>query len=173
MPDAVFFARPSGSDEPYQLVLFFKAPFGARTVYASVLKAIERAPRLDHLRLENIRATSDVLDLPLNMALDGGPQSGAWVWTNSASIPNAQGYQSEVAIWTLPSRVAELAKSRHLESARINVNQEHELRYWAERLGVSREELLDAVRKAGSNTEFVQKSLKRPRGAIRRKPPQE
>ena len=42
---------------------------------------------------------------------------------------------------------------------RINVNQEHELRYWAQRFGVSPEEIRNAVSAAGDRADRVQAHL--------------
>lgn len=43
---------------------------------------------------------------------------------------------------------------------RINMNQEHEVRYWTEKLGVTREELQKAVDAAGSTASAVEKELR-------------
>jgi hypothetical protein len=45
--------------------------------------------------------------------------------------------------------------------ARINVEQEHELSYWSEKLGVSREQLRKAVQAAGPMVKDVQRHLNR------------
>jgi len=45
------------------------------------------------------------------------------------------------------------------DRARINVNQEHELRHWADKLGVSPEELRNAVKAAGDRAEQVKAHL--------------
>lgn len=45
--------------------------------------------------------------------------------------------------------------------ARINVDQEHELSYWSEKLGVSRDELRKAVEDAGSMVKDVRRHLNR------------
>ena len=45
------------------------------------------------------------------------------------------------------------------DDARINLEQEHELRYWSEKLGVSREELRKAVQAAGPMVKDVQRHL--------------
>lgn len=44
---------------------------------------------------------------------------------------------------------------------RINVNEEHEVRYWTEELGVTREELERAVKAVGVMVEDVRKHLKK------------
>jgi len=43
---------------------------------------------------------------------------------------------------------------------RINMSQEHEVRYWTEKLGVTREELQKAVDTAGSTVSAVEKQLR-------------
>lgn len=45
------------------------------------------------------------------------------------------------------------------DDARINVEQDHELRYWSEKLGVSRDELRRAVQTAGPMVKDVQRHL--------------
>jgi energy-coupling factor transporter ATP-binding protein EcfA2 len=47
------------------------------------------------------------------------------------------------------------------DSKFINPNQDHELRYWSEKLGVSREELKAAVERVGNSAERVQQELRR------------
>jgi hypothetical protein len=47
------------------------------------------------------------------------------------------------------------------DDARINVDQDHELRYWSEKLGVSRDELKRAVQTAGPMVKDVQRHLAR------------
>jgi hypothetical protein len=47
------------------------------------------------------------------------------------------------------------------DDARINVEQEHEVRYWAEKLAVSREQLRQAVERAGPMVKDVQRHLAR------------
>ena len=44
---------------------------------------------------------------------------------------------------------------------RINMNQEHEVRYWTERFNVSREQLQQAVDAVGSMATSVEQKLKR------------
>lgn len=46
---------------------------------------------------------------------------------------------------------------------RVNVNEEYEVRYWAERLGVSEERLRAAVRAVGVMVKDVEAWLKKPR----------
>jgi Protein of unknown function (DUF3606) len=47
----------------------------------------------------------------------------------------------------------------HADGRRINVSQEHECRYWAEKFGVSPGELKAAVSKAGPMVEDVARAL--------------
>jgi hypothetical protein len=67
------------------------------------------------------------------------------------------------------SRCANLRKESHVaddlkqagkpDDARINVEQEHELNYWSEKFGVSREELRKAVQAAGPMVKDVRQQL--------------
>jgi hypothetical protein len=45
------------------------------------------------------------------------------------------------------------------DDARINIEQDHELRYWSDKFGVSREELQSAVAKAGPLVRNVREHL--------------
>lgn len=47
------------------------------------------------------------------------------------------------------------------DDQRINVDQDHELTYWSEKLGVSRDRLREAVAKAGPMVRNVQRELGR------------
>ena len=47
------------------------------------------------------------------------------------------------------------------DDARINVEQEHEVRYWAEKFGISGEQLKQAVQRAGPMVRDVQRHLGR------------
>jgi hypothetical protein len=51
----------------------------------------------------------------------------------------------------------DLRKTGRRDDERINVDQHHELGYWAEKLGVSREELRKAVQAAGPMVKDVQR----------------
>lgn len=42
----------------------------------------------------------------------------------------------------------------------INTKQEHEVRYWTEKLGVSREQLEEAVARVGNSASKVQEELR-------------
>ena len=44
---------------------------------------------------------------------------------------------------------------------RINIQEPHEVEYWTNRLGVSEEELRDAVERVGPMVEDVQREIKR------------
>lgn len=45
------------------------------------------------------------------------------------------------------------------DRARISLGEEHEVRYWTEKLGVSREELERAVKAVGSSADRVREHL--------------
>lgn len=45
------------------------------------------------------------------------------------------------------------------DGKRINIEQEHEVKYWTERFGVSREQLQEAVRAAGPMVDAVERRL--------------
>jgi uncharacterized protein DUF3606 len=47
------------------------------------------------------------------------------------------------------------------DGSRINIEQDHELNYWSEKFGVSREELQSAVAKAGPMLKNVREHLQR------------
>ena len=46
------------------------------------------------------------------------------------------------------------------DRSRINVNQEHELRYWTQKLGVSEERLRAVVAEVGTSTDEVREYLR-------------
>ena len=54
-----------------------------------------------------------------------------------------------------------LKQTGRSDDARINLDQDHELAYWSEKLGVSREQLREAVQAAGPMVKNVQKHLNR------------
>jgi predicted nucleotidyltransferase len=54
----------------------------------------------------------------------------------------------------------DLSKRGGQDRQRINVNQEHELRDWAEKLGVSKERLKEAVQAVGDRADKVQEHLR-------------
>ena len=51
------------------------------------------------------------------------------------------------------------SKSGQGDRQRINVNQPHEVRYWTETLGISEQQLKDAVKTAGVMAEDVRRHL--------------
>jgi hypothetical protein len=53
----------------------------------------------------------------------------------------------------------DLKQTGRPDDTRINVDQEHELGYWSEKLGVSREQLRKAVQAAGPMVDDVQRHL--------------
>jgi len=46
------------------------------------------------------------------------------------------------------------------DDTRINVDQDHELTYWSQKLGVSRDRLREAVAKAGPVVKNVERELR-------------
>lgn len=55
----------------------------------------------------------------------------------------------------------DLNKRGQQDRSRINVHEDHEVRYWTETLGVSREQLENAVRDVGPGAEAVRRHLAR------------
>ena len=55
----------------------------------------------------------------------------------------------------------DLKKTGKQDDERINVDQDHELSYWSEKLGVSRDQLRKAVHAAGPMVKDVQRHLRR------------
>jgi Protein of unknown function (DUF3606) len=45
------------------------------------------------------------------------------------------------------------------DRSRINVNQDHEVSYWTQKWGVSKEQLIAAVQKAGVSVDAVAREL--------------
>jgi hypothetical protein len=45
------------------------------------------------------------------------------------------------------------------DSARINVNEDYEVQYWTETLGISKEQLVDVVRRVGPLAKDVRAEL--------------
>jgi Protein of unknown function (DUF3606) len=54
----------------------------------------------------------------------------------------------------------DLKQTGRPDDQRINVDQDHELTYWSEKLGVSRDRLREAVAKAGPVVKNVQRELR-------------
>jgi ribonuclease PH len=46
------------------------------------------------------------------------------------------------------------------DRARINLHEKHEIQYWTEALGVTREELEQAVKQAGNSADAVRQHLR-------------
>jgi hypothetical protein len=55
----------------------------------------------------------------------------------------------------------DLKQTGKADDQRINISQDYELTYWSERLGVSKEELREAVSKAGPLVKDVEQQLHR------------
>ena len=53
----------------------------------------------------------------------------------------------------------DLSKRGGTDRSRIALGEEHEVRYWTEKLGVSREELERAVKAVGNSPDRVRKHL--------------
>jgi hypothetical protein len=53
----------------------------------------------------------------------------------------------------------DLKKTGKQDDERINVDQDHELSYWSENLGVSRDKLRETVQAAGPMVKDVQRHL--------------
>jgi hypothetical protein len=54
----------------------------------------------------------------------------------------------------------DLKQTGKQDDERINVDQDHELTYWSEKLGVSRDRLREAVAKAGPMRRNVEQALR-------------
>jgi hypothetical protein len=59
------------------------------------------------------------------------------------------------------SMADDLKQTGRQDDERINPDQDHELNYWSEKLGVSRDELRKAVQAAGPMVKDVQRHLNR------------
>jgi hypothetical protein len=56
--------------------------------------------------------------------------------------------------------IADELKSRGAQDrARVNVNEDHEVRYWIQKWGVSKEQLAAAVKKVGVSVDAVAREL--------------
>jgi hypothetical protein len=53
----------------------------------------------------------------------------------------------------------DLSKRGPSDRNRISLNEEHEVRYWTKELGVSREQLEEAVKSVGNNVDRVREHL--------------
>ena len=54
----------------------------------------------------------------------------------------------------------DLKETGRQDDQRINVDQDHELSYWSQKLGVSRDRLREAVAKAGPMVRNVERHLR-------------
>jgi hypothetical protein len=54
----------------------------------------------------------------------------------------------------------DLKQTSRQDDERINVDQDHELSYWSSKLGVSRDQLREAVAKVGPMREAVERHLR-------------
>jgi len=54
----------------------------------------------------------------------------------------------------------DLAKKGSQDRSRINTNEDHEVRYWSQKFGVTPDSLKAAVKKVGNSAEAVEKELK-------------
>jgi hypothetical protein len=54
----------------------------------------------------------------------------------------------------------DLKQTGRRDDERINVDQDHELSYWSSKLGVSRDQLREAVAKVGPMREAVERHLR-------------
>jgi hypothetical protein len=53
----------------------------------------------------------------------------------------------------------DLSKKGMQDRTRINTSEDHEVRYWSEKFGVSQERLKAAVQKVGNSVSAVEKEL--------------
>ena len=53
----------------------------------------------------------------------------------------------------------DLTKTGRQDRSRISTSEEHELHYWSQKLGVSKEQLKDAVHKVGNSVDAVRAHL--------------
>lgn len=54
----------------------------------------------------------------------------------------------------------DLKKKGSQDRVRINTTEDHEVRYWSQKFGVTPDQLKDAVKKVGNSAEAVEKELK-------------
>jgi hypothetical protein len=47
------------------------------------------------------------------------------------------------------------------DSSRVNIHEDYEVRYWTEKFGVTKEQLIKAVEKAGTSAKAVEEELNR------------
>jgi hypothetical protein len=58
-----------------------------------------------------------------------------------------------------PQQAADLTQTGKADDTRINIDQEHEVKYWSEKFSVSRDRLRSAVAKAGPMVKDVRAHL--------------
>jgi hypothetical protein len=58
-----------------------------------------------------------------------------------------------------PTMADDLKNRGAADRSRVNVHEDYEVRYWTEKWGVSKEQLVDAVKKAGVSVEAVAREL--------------
>jgi hypothetical protein len=58
-----------------------------------------------------------------------------------------------------PAMADDKSKRGPRDASRINMHEDYEVRYWSEKFGVSKEELAEAVRRAGSMAKDVETDL--------------
>jgi hypothetical protein len=56
----------------------------------------------------------------------------------------------------------DLSQKGPADKSRISLTEPYEVQYWADKFGVSKERLSEAVRKVGHSAEAVSRELKRP-----------
>jgi hypothetical protein len=76
-------------------------------------------------------------------------------------MPAARHGHCSTVIITGGNMADDLKETGRQDDARINVDQDHELSYWSEKLGVSRDQLCEAVAKVGPMVKNVQQHLNR------------
>jgi hypothetical protein len=65
----------------------------------------------------------------------------------------------QVGFMEVPSMADDLKNRGAQDRKRVNVHEDHEVRYWTEKFGVSKERLVKAVEKAGVSAEAVAREL--------------
>lgn len=102
------------------------------------------------LRFADSAGRMFVLSLPLSVAI----ALGTLIYDVSTNAPFVMGLEPG-------GGPQDLRKTGRQDDERINVDQEQELGYWAEKLGVSREQLRQAVQAAGPMVKDVQRHMGR------------
>jgi hypothetical protein len=112
-------------------------------------KTLPKKRRIE-LRFADSAGRMFVLSLPLSVAI----ALGTLIYDVSTNAPFVMGEPGG-------GSANKGGKTGRQDDERINVDQEHELGYWAEKLGVSREQLRKAVQVAGPMVKDVQRHLGR------------